>query len=185
MPESIVTLLVALAGVAGTLASAVLTQRGSERAKNLELAHLDKQRAEDREHDQNDRRHQQRREAYAEFIQLVGSLHSQLYELRSPSHGAESYRAAYEQARAHRADLLKQTHAVLLEGPKEVSDKARDLYNVMNTWLAVAHDVRRTETGESDAGTQSKRRRFTRMREKYTIAREEFVHEAQNALQIR
>lgn len=184
MSSSVVTLLVALGGVFGTLASAILTQRGADRAKRLELAHLDKQRQEDREYSQKERRHQQRREAYAHFIELIGSLHSQLYELRSPSHDTDSYRQAYEQARLSRAALLKQTHVVLLEGPKEVSDKSRNLYNVMNSWLAATHAMHNPTDGESSVRGQSGPARFNQLRGEYKVARENFVDEAQKALRM-
>ncbi|MFF5485689.1 hypothetical protein [Streptomyces virginiae] len=168
--------------MAGTLASALLTQRGASRVKERELEHADRQRLDDRIHAQQARRHQERCDSYAEFITLTGTLHSQIYELRSPSQGDDSYRVAYEQARSDRAALLRQAHRILLEGPKTVSDEALELYGAMNLWMSVANDVYKAEAAGNSSQVDAKRRRFLEIRDRCKRSRSAFVREAQKVI---
>lgn len=180
----IVTLLVALAGMAGTLASALLTQRGANRLKQRELEHADRQRADERNHAHQLRRHQQRCDAYAEFITLAGTLQSVIYELSIASQSEESYEGRFQQARSDRAALLRQTHRVLLEGPEEVSDAAHDLYTAMDQWISVAHRLHKAHAEGFADEIESKRRNFTEGLNRYRNQRSAFVCAARNVIDL-
>jgi hypothetical protein len=79
MSSNVTALVVAVAGVAGTLASAVITQILAMRSRSREIAVQDNQRREDREQARHDARRAEVKTAIAGYLETAQRLQTQLY----------------------------------------------------------------------------------------------------------
>ncbi|MGI5192123.1 hypothetical protein ACQEVY_00390 [Streptomyces sp. CA-288835] len=148
MNGAVLTLVVAVVGVAGTLASALLTQRGATKAKRMELEYAERQRATDREIEERRIALETRRACYVKLHQairhyqamLYNHVHTLLREATSDEQCAELEAARYSVRDAYAEALM----AVF----DDVMDQAVDLAARLDV---VYRLVKRFDSGVQDS----------------------------------
>lgn len=135
-------MVIAVAGVAGTLGAALLTQRGSERAKRREIELV-------RGHDEDRENRALRRTCYAELNrdarQFTTALNRHLHVLRERGVQDADVDALEEAKNAHR-DRYSEAQMI---APDEVLVRAKDVNRALT---AVYGQVKRLERGAPEPG---------------------------------
>lgn len=136
------SVIIAVAGVAGTLGGALLTQRGTERAKRLEMELV-------RDHEEARENRSLRRTCYAELNrdarQFTTALNSHLHVLRE--RGVEQAEIdALEEAKAAHRDRYSEAQMI---APEEVLRRANAVNQALNK---VYGQVKRLERGAPEPG---------------------------------
>lgn len=136
------SVIIAVAGVAGTLGGALLTQRGSERAKRLEIKLV-------RDHEEVRENRSMRRTCYVELNrdarQFTTALNRHLHVMRERGVGEADSDALEEAKNAHRA---RYSEAQMI-APEEVLRRASVVNQALNK---VYGQVKRLERGAPDPG---------------------------------
>lgn len=151
MSSAIFSLIIAVVGVSGTLASAVLTQRSSLRARREELAHTERVRRAEQEDADEKRRTERLRDCYvrlnANDRNYRDALLAYAYALKAGSPGeAESA----EVATARRAQRDARAEAQMV-----VSDQVLDAEGEVNRQLTRAYSSLKQIEREDDAGVRA------------------------------
>ncbi|MFI9202776.1 hypothetical protein [Streptomyces sp. NPDC053048] len=138
MSNSVTSLLIAFVGIVGTLASGLLTQRAAERSKARELEHAERQRLEDRRHQEERATVDARRVCYVALNTAALDYHSALNNLRYALVGGtvtEDLRSRLDVARQeHRAQHSQAQMAVpdvVLEAAQGVNIGLNRLYGIL------------------------------------------------------
>ncbi|MEV5012918.1 hypothetical protein [Streptomyces sp. NPDC055692] len=132
MSHSVSTLLLAVVGVLGTLASALLTQCGAMKAKQTELDQAQRQHESDRVADEQRAAIQARRACYIEVNQTFRHYQAALDDYLSSllSHPVtEGQRAEVEETRHASRDAYAEAQMIL---PEELLDRAAELVKRFN-----------------------------------------------------
>lgn len=135
------------------------------------------------QHARVEARHQQRRQAYADFVKAVGILNTKLADLASVAGSETAFDETLREARSERASLMSAAHVAFLEGPAAVGERVRDLHNCVDRyWVAVGrlHDA--ACTGDDDAARDS-REHMILVRANTRRLRDLFVEAARGALE--
>lgn len=151
MSNTIVSLIVAIVGVSGTLASALLTQRSSQRARLAELEHTERVRRVEQEEAEEQRRTERLRDCYvrlnANDRNYRDALLAYAYALKAGSPGeAESA----EVATARRAQRDTRAEAQMI-----VSDQVLNAEGEVNRELTRAYSRLKRIEHESDASARA------------------------------
>lgn len=151
MSSAIFSLIIAVVGVSGTLASAVLTQRSSLRARREELAHTERVRRAEQEDADEKRRTERLRDCYvrlnANDRNYRDALLAYAYALKAGSPGeAESA----EVATARRAQRDARAEAQMV-----VSDQVLDAEGEVNRQLTRAYSSLKRIEREDDASVRA------------------------------
>jgi DNA repair exonuclease SbcCD ATPase subunit len=138
----ITTLLVAAAGVAGTLTSPVLSQRLSMRAKQQELDHLHQQRQEEREAEKQLVAFVERREAYTALNTTARSYRQALknYVYERTDESRTELERAREVFRRHYSEGQMIMSDALLEEAKAASSELTAAYGRVKRFTGLLPD---------------------------------------------
>lgn len=150
MSTGIVSLVVAVVGVCGTLAGAIFTQRLSQRAKLEELKYAERQRLAEQEAVEKQRKREQLRSCYVQLNandrNYRDALLGYAYALKA---GSPSDAEAAEVATARRAQRDARAEAQMA-----VSDEVLDAEGPINAQLTVAYSRLKRLERESDASVR-------------------------------
>ena len=163
-----------LASAATGLSTALAARIQARASHQTQLAQLDHAKAQDR--------YTQRRQAYADFVKLVGVLHSHLADMVAVAGDSTAFPEKQQQARADRAMLMSATHVAFLEGPAPVGERVRDLYNSVDRFWASVDRLHAAACGGDSEATQDRRQQMITVRNESRRLRDLFVEAARGAL---
>lgn len=151
MSSAIVSLIIAVVGVSGTLASAVLTQRSSLRARREELAHTERVRRAEQEDAEEKRRTERLRDCYvrlnANDRNYRDALLAYAYALKA---GLPGEAESAEVAAARRAQRDARAEAQMV-----VSDQVLDAEGEVNRQLTRAYSSLKRIEREGDVSVRA------------------------------